>query len=205
MEAVVELASGHLVDGRPFTDPARTEEDASIMRDMLERMRTATRSWDCSPPSGPGVLVYEPDEAGLRTWIRAPDRDALLAAEELTTVGYFGQARAGVDHTPIHRLEAAIVDTLEEIPGVLSYFDLELENGRYGNLILCDAPDVPARWHAHELHCRAVELAPRHYHSARLHRGVVRSPLLGTADLVVLRTRYYDFDSEPTWLAVRDF
>jgi hypothetical protein len=32
---------------------------------------------------------------------------------------------------------------------------------------------------------------------------VVPSALLGDADLIVLRTRYYDFDSEPAWLAVR--
>lgn len=61
-------------------------------------------------------------------------------------------------------------------------------------IILCDAPDVPVRWHEHRVHARAVELAPRHYHSARLHNGVVRSHLLGNADLVVLRTRQYDFD-----------
>jgi hypothetical protein len=50
------------------------------------------------------------------------------------------------------------------------------------------------RWHEHRIHTQAVELAPHHYHSARLHNGVVRSPLLGDADLVVLRTRFYDFD-----------
>ena len=41
---------------------------------------------------------------------------------------------------------------------------------------------------------QAVELAPHHYHSAQLHNGVVRSALLGDADLVVLCTRFYDFD-----------
>src|SRR5207248_198596 len=81
-----------------------------------------------------------------------------------------------------------IVETLEHVPGLLSYFNLELPGKRYGNLVLCAAPDVPARWHAHELHRVAVALAPRHYHSARLHRGVVRSPLLGDGDLVVLQT-----------------
>jgi hypothetical protein len=59
------------------------------------------------------------------------------------------------------------------------------------------------RWREHELHHRAVELTPSHYHSVRLHSGVVRSPLLGAAELVVLRTRYYDFDCDPAWLAVR--
>jgi hypothetical protein len=48
-------------------------------------------------------------------------------------------------------------------------------------------------------------LTPRHYHWVRLHTGVVSGAFLGTADLVVERTRYYDYDSQPAWLAIRDF
>jgi hypothetical protein len=204
VEALVELGPDTLVEGRPFTAPAKTDEDASVMRAMLAHLRAFARGWPDSQSVGDGVLVRRHDAAGLRTWIRVPDRGALLAAGELTTVGFFGQARESVDHAPIHRLEEEIVDTLEEVPGIVSYFNLELPDGRYGNLILCSGPDVPVRWRAHELHRGAVELAPRHYHSARLHGGVVRSPLLGHADLIVLRTRYHDFDSTPTWLAVRE-
>jgi hypothetical protein len=203
VEDVVMLAPDSLVDGRPFTAPANTDQDAAVMREMLGRLRAFARGWLESPPAGSGALVRRSDAAGLRTWIRVPDRVALLAAGELTTIGFFGQARDDVDHAPIDDLEAAIVETLEEVAGVLSYYNLGLPHGRYGNLILCGAPDVPVRWRAHGLHRRAVELAPRHYHSARLHSGVVPSALLGDADLIVLRTRYYDFDSEPAWLAVR--
>jgi hypothetical protein len=123
-----------------------------------------------------------------------PDSSALLAADDLTTVGFFGQPRADVDHDPIDRLEEAIVDTLEEVPGLLSYFNLGLPHGGYGNLVLCNEPDVPVRWHGHRIHRRAVDRAPLHYHSARLHSGVVRSPLLGDAELELTGTRYYDFD-----------
>ena len=156
-------------------------------------MRVRAHDWRASP--GGEVLVLERDALGLRTWIRVPDRAALFAADELTTVGFFGEAREGVDHAPIHELEARIVDTLERVPGLLSYFNLELPDGRYGNLILCAGEDVPVRWHTHELHRRAVERAALHYRSARLHRGVIRSPVLGDADLVVLGTRELDFET----------
>jgi hypothetical protein len=203
VEAVVQLARDTLVEGRPFAAPANTKRDGAVMQEMLARMRGAARAWLASPPPGSGALVRQLDAAGLRTWIRVPDRAALLAAPELTTIGFFGQARDDVDHAPIHQLETAIVETLEEVPGVLSYFNLELSERRFGNLVLCAAPDVPVRWRAHDVHRLAVALAPRHYHSARLHNGNVRSQLLGDGELVVLRTRYYDFDSEPAWLAVR--
>jgi hypothetical protein len=160
------------------------------MRDMLARMRVLAREWRSTE-----VLVLERDADGLRTWIRVPDLAALLVPSELTAVGFFGVARAGVDHAPIHDLEARIVDTLEWIRGLLSYFNLELPDGRYGNLILCADPQVPDRWHAHELHRRAVELAPRHYRAARLHRAVIRSGLLGDADLEPLASRELDFET----------
>ena len=203
VDAVVQLGRETLVEGRPFTAPKNTERDGAIMREMLASMRGLARSWLASPSPGPGALVYESDAAGLRTWIRVPDRAALLTAPELTTIGFFGQPRDDVDHAPIHQLETAIVETLEEIPGLLSYYNLELPQRRFGNHVLCAAPDVPVRWRAHDVHRLAVALAPRHYHSARLHSGAVRSQLLGDAELVVLSTRYYDFDSEPAWLAVR--
>jgi hypothetical protein len=172
-------------------------QDVAVMRDMLEQMRTRARGWLEFPPEGPGALVRETDAAGLRTWIRAPDRRALLEAAELTTVGFFGQARNDVDHAPIHELEERIVEALDDVPFVLSYFNLELPDARYGNLVLCAPAGVPASWREHELHSRAVELAPLHYHSARLHRGSVDSPLLGAGELVLQSTRYLDFDRDP--------
>ena len=130
---------------------------------------------------------------------------ALFAAPELTWVGFFGRARHGVDHREIHDLEAGIVDSLERVAGVLSYYDLEVADGEYGNLILCASPEAPAAVHDHELHRRAVELTPAHYHSVRLHDGVVRGRLAGAAELVFVRTRYFDFDTTPYWFAVRSW
>lgn len=202
MEDVVRLARDEEVASRPFTAPANTTRDESVMQSMLARMRALAPSWLGLPTAG--VLVREPDGDGHRHWIRIPDRDALVAAPELTIVGFFGKARDDVDHTLIHDLEGGIVDTLERIPGVLSYYDVALPAGGYGNLILCDDDDAPGRVRNHELHRRAVELTPRHYRTVRLHTGTIAGRLLSDAPLVVRRTRYYDFDTEPAWLAARD-
>jgi hypothetical protein len=201
---IVHLAADEEVLSRPFAARANTTGDATVMRAMLIRLRALARGWLDNEPAGAGVLVREPDADGYRHWIRVPDRKALLAARRLTAVGFFGQARSNVDHVPIHELETGIVDTLERIDGILSYYDLALPAGGYGNLILCAEPGAPARVHGHELHRRAVDLTPRHYRSVRLHTGVIPSALIGDADLVVERTRYYDYGSEPAWLAVRE-
>jgi hypothetical protein len=195
----VELSGEETVEGRAFTAPAETRRDVEVLRTMLARLRARAARW-----AGSGdVLVLEPTEHGLREWIRVPDAAALLAASQLTWVGFFGRAREGIDHQVIHDLEAGVVDSLERVVGVLSYYDLELAGGGYGNLILCASAEAPAAVHGHELHRRAVELTPTHYHSVRLHDGVVPGPLLGDAGLVLTRTRYFDFDAEPFWFAVR--
>ncbi|HEY3765318.1 MAG TPA: hypothetical protein VGL44_09190 [Gaiellales bacterium] len=171
------------------------------MQRMLERLRVRVAA---GPQHATGFLIRQPDSDGHRHWIRAPDLAALQVAGEMTAVGFFGRARADIDHLPIDELEAAIVDSLETISGVLCYYDVALADGGYGNLILCVAPDAPRRVETHPLHRRAVELTPRHYHSVRLHTGVVPGRFLGDESLVIERTRYYDFDCDPPWLAVRN-
>jgi len=201
MSAVLELAADEECAARPFSAPAWTDRDASIMQGMLERLRARAQHW---PAAGTDFLFCEPDADGHRHWIRAPDAGALRGARQLTAVGFFGRAREDVDQSPIHELEAGVVDTLGTIPGVLCYYDLALAEGVYGNLILCSAPEAPANVRDHPLHRRAVELTPGHYHCVRLHTGVVPGPFMGDAGLVVEHTRYYDFDSDPPWLAVRN-
>ena len=49
-------------------------------------MRGFARSWLASPSPGAGALVYESDAAVFATWIRVPDRAALLTTPELTTI-----------------------------------------------------------------------------------------------------------------------
>jgi hypothetical protein len=200
MRAPVELVADEECS-RPFAAAAWTDRDASVMQGMLERLRAMAQGWD---GDGAGFLLREPDLDGHRHWIRVPDCDALRSARRLTAVGFFGRTRDEVDQSPIHELEAGIVDTLETIPGVLCYYDLALAEGGYGNLILCVTPDAPTQVHTHPLHRRAVELTPRHYHSVRLHTGAVPGRFTGGTELVLERTRYWDFDSDPPWLAVRN-
>jgi hypothetical protein len=197
----VELSANEDCAGRPFAAPSYTVREAGIMRRMLERLRVLAAGATADTTD---FLVCEPDSDGHRHWIHAPDLAALRVAAGMTAVGFFGQARAGIDHLPIDELEAGIVDTLDTIAGVLCYYDVALAEGGYGNLILCATPDTPKRMDTHALHRRAVELTPRHYHSVRLHTGVVPGRFLGNESLVIERTRYYDFDCDPPWLALRN-
>ena len=196
------LGSGQRLPGRAFTDPERTLADVAVMDRLVTRLRLKARSWADGTGS---VELLEHPAAGLRHWLVVPCTCALLAAYQVTAVGFFGDLRAEVDHGPIYQLEADIVGRLPRYAaaGLLAYYDAELERGIHGNLVLFGAPEIPPGWHGDVVHARAVALAPHHYHCIRLHRGLVRGPFAGTGGIAVQRTRYFDFGRELTWRGLR--
>jgi hypothetical protein len=208
MTVEVVLQPDELVAGRPFTDPENTWSDADAMRTMLRCQRSVARSWASEGAEqtidGP---VQEFELEGRRHWLAVPDPGALLAAPRLTAVGYFGQARDDVDHAILYELEAEVIagfGAYVEV-GLLSYYDMQLEGERYGNLILFGSPEVPKEWYTDSAHGRAVSLAPRHFHSVRLHKGSIPGPLLSDADVTIERTKYFGFDPEGVWQGIRWF
>jgi hypothetical protein len=196
------LGAGQRLWGREFTDPERTLADVAVMDRMLAELRGRARSWARGPGSGE---VLEHPAAGLRHWLVVPRTCALLAARQVTAVGFFGDLRPGVDHAAIYELEADIAGRLPwyAAAGLLAYYDAELDRGVHGNLVLFGTPEVPPGWHGDVVHARAVALAPHHYRHIRLHRGLVRGALVGTSGVAVQRTRYFDFSGELAWRGLR--
>jgi hypothetical protein len=89
--------------------------------------------------------------------------------------------------------------------GLLSYYDVELVKGKYGNLILFATPEGPTRWRENAVHTRAVDISPGNYHEIRLHQGTLAGRLLEDGELHVMRTRYLDYDEPGGWRALRRF
>jgi hypothetical protein len=198
------LGPADVLPGRPFTDPERTAEDALVMSRMLALEREVARTWgpDINEPG-----MSEQADGGTRQLLAVPDGPALLAARDVTVVGFFGQLRDGVDHAVLFEHERAIAQTFPEFAplGFLSYLDFGPEHGRYGNLILFWTPDVPDAWHRSETHKAAVAVAPTHYDHIRLHRGRIMGPLTGSGQIEVTRTRYLDFRGPQPWRALRTY
>jgi hypothetical protein len=187
--------------GRAFTDPEHTLADAMVMDRMLARLRLQARSW----ADGLAPVELLEHTAGLRQWLVVPRPAVLLAASQVTAVGFFGDLRPGMDHAAIYQLEADIVERLSRYAaaGLLSYYDAELDPGVHGNLVLFGTAEVPPAWHGDVVHARAVALAPHHYRCIRLHRGLISGPFAGTGGLAVQRTRYFDFRTEAAWRGLR--
>jgi hypothetical protein len=195
-----------VVPGKPFTDARHTFREADVMRVMLGREREWARAW-ADENGGRGHIAREPDEEGRRHLLVVPDVGALQAAHDVTAVGFFGRPRGEVDHAVLFDLEEQLVSRMSAYAelGLLSYYDVELVKGAYGNLILFSTPDVPPEWRADAVHHHAVEISPGHYYEVRLHKGSIAGPLLGNGTIVIDRTRYFDFSAGETWYGLRQF
>jgi len=204
MTAVV-LGPGELLRERPFTDPAHTEREADLMRDALSELRARAGAWVGEDRRG--VVLRDRDEDGHRHLIVVPDTRALLEADGLTAVGFFGHPREGVDHGVLFALEDELVAGMEAYAdaGLLTYYDVELPKSLYGNLVLFSTPDVPPEWVANAVHRRAIEISPEHYYDVRLHKGAVAGRLLEGGELTIERTKYFDFAGAEEWRALRRF
>jgi hypothetical protein len=199
----VWLGPADRIVGRPFADPRRTVGDLHIMNQILAVERRVARAWQRQATLG--MSIFETSQGRRRQLLAVPNQRALVGARDVTAVGFFGTLRLGVDHLELFEMEKRVLETFPAYAevGLLSYFDMGPQHGRYGNLILFDAPEVPEAWHHNPTHNLAVAAAPRHYRSIRLHKGIIPGPFMGEGCVVITRTTYLEFDDDQPWRAVR--
>jgi hypothetical protein len=210
MRYEAELGPEEVLSEKPFTDPANTEREVDVMRVMLEAERELARGWAEAGDEAPAeVVLRDSDEEGHRRLLVVPSTRALVEAENVSAIGFFGRPREGIDHAILFGLEDELVGRMAAYAGagLLSYYDVELvaPKGTYGNLILFATPDVPEAWYGDEVHNRAVQLAPGHYHEVRLHKGTVAGSILDGSTIEVERTKYFDFAGAEVWHGLRRF
>jgi hypothetical protein len=206
MVAEIVLGPDETVAGKPFADPVHTRQDEQALRQLLAHERVRARSWAGDRlPQRKDMAIREADSEGRRHLLVVPDSKALLEARNPMVVGFFGRPRADADHALLFELEEELVASMGAYAagGLLSYYDVELVKGAYGNLILFATPEGPSNWRENPAHRRAVEISPRNYHEIRLHQGTLTGRLLDGGTLEVTRTRYLDYGGPEVWRAVR--
>jgi hypothetical protein len=196
-DPALRLEAAEVVDGRPFTDPRATAADAAILSVLQATLRRTARG-------ARGEVVGFADETG-RHHVVVPDWESLAAVQPAAIVGFFGQARDDVDHAAIIALEHEIVGRARAFPGLLAYHNAQLASGRWGNLVVFRDPGNTVDVTADPLHAAAVARTPAHYHSLRLHRGVLADGCLGASPPQLAETLYLDFAETPAWRAVRTY
>jgi hypothetical protein len=194
--SAVALGRDDAVPERPFADRAHTAADLAI----LEEIRVALRG---RLAGGRASGTWREPGAGRHLTV-IPDAHALQATVPAVAVGFFGQARAEVDHAPIVALEQAILTRAASFAGLLAYDNVHFaDRGQWGNLVVFSSGEAPGLLAGDREHEQAIGLTSHHYHSLRLHRLALPDGVLGPAPLHWLRTTYLDFADSPPWRAVR--
>lgn len=183
---------------RPFTEPAHAAADLAMLA-RLQRILAAHAS-------GGGRDGRWTDADGASHWLVVPAWDALDRAVPAVGVGFFGQA-LDVDHEPINRVEAEMMERLERYPGLLAYYNVEFPQpdgtSQWGNLVVFSDRAAADGLNAEALHRTAVDRSPMHYDSLRLHRVTLPDGALGARPPQLVESLLFDFRSDPTWIAVR--
>ena len=192
----VALGPEDVVPARGFADPSATARDVALLEEIREALRrrlaTGAAEGTWRDPSGDGHLLVIPDVVALETAVPA------------VAVGFFGQARTDVDHTPIVELEHALLRRAAEFRGLLAYHDVQFRRqGQWGNLVVFATADDVSALAMDPEHRVSIDLTAAHYRSLRLHRFALPDGALGPGALRWLRTTYLDFADDPPWRAVR--
>ena len=197
-EPTTRLAVGQGDPDRPFTDPAHAEHDLAL----LARIHAAV----AARIAAGGEEERWTDADGGRHWLVVPDRDCLRATAPAVGVGFFGQA-LDVDHDPINRIEAEMLQHVGRYPGLLGYCNVEYPQpdgtSQWGNLVVFADRAAADALNAEGLHRSAVERSPRHYASLRLHRVELPEGAAGSSPPRLVESLLFDFADDPVWVGLR--
>lgn len=199
------LGRGEDVPDRPFADAGRSDADAAVMARMLERLRAHVAAVLPDPTAPAGRFDRFTDDLGGHHKIVLPALERAHRAGDLFAVGFFGQARADVDHGPIVALEGALIDDMPGTPGLVAYYNTFHPDAGWGNLVLFESEAAKDGWGSDPRHAEAVRRSPTHYHSVRLHNARAIGGLRGTGGIELIRTRYLDFGGPTAWRATRTY
>jgi len=205
MTECIVLGPTELVQDRLFTNPERNLDDQASLIVMLGRLRQVLSRPEALPDGPrPAVLnLMEPD--GRTHRIAISGSEELLAGEQFTIVGFFGEKWPAADLSVLEGVDLELIHHFPLHPGVLSYSTLELQNGDSGNLVVLSRPDIIEDWRTNIKHSYAAEyLAPKYYAHIRLHNYFLPGGLMAGLDPILLRTKYYDYGGGGVWLALRE-
>lgn len=204
-EVWIRLGPLEVLRSRPFTHPDRNAEDLAALRCMRERLCHLLHRPEQLPDAPRPLILYLQETDGRSHRVVLSDPEALLAAGSFTVVGFFGQRRSGADLSQLDAVDLELVAEFPQHPTILSYSSLELPNGDWGNLVLLSAPEGIDHWRTSVRHIYAARrLAPQCYEVVRLHNGTLPGRLMSEQDLVLLRTKYYDYRGPTPWYAMRE-
>jgi hypothetical protein len=173
--------------------------DLMVLRHMAQQLRLALLTLEQSSQTTSPIIYEFTERRCSRHRIVFYQPASLLTEEELSFVGFVSGLHAVEDSTVGAELQCADEDMLAQlvhIPGLLGYSSLEVQPGRWYNLVVmhnlatkADLKQINRHQHA------AYQLAPRAYAWIRIHSGIFPGGLARNTPHL-LKTKHYAFLSD---------
>jgi hypothetical protein len=204
VSATVTLGPNDVVSSRPFTAVERTGQDLGILHGILADLRAVVVETE------EGARHFEPFQklvwkvGGLTHRLLITDIDRIRSHSELCVVGFIGDQRPDKDGWQLEEANTEIVAEFRKYPGILAYASVELPGDHWANMVLHDDPVDVQFWRTSEMHQRAAEmLSPQHYFNVRIHNGRLTSGIFDRPEIVIRKTKYFDYTGDGNWRAER--
>jgi len=203
---LIELAATEQIEDHPCTDLALVTSDRALLAYMLQDLRVlarqvGSREIDLKPYE---TLHWEVHGLARRAVICDPE--ALAAPLERCVVGFFGERRPDAEQSVVDDIEVDLLLEFRSHPGILSYSSTELVDNYWANLVVHEKPVDSQEWRNSDVHRRAVaEISPRQYRSVRIHNGRLPGGVVGSGEITIDRTKFWDYSTTDIWEAVRDY
>lgn len=202
---MIELSVDETVDGHPCTDVSLYSPDLDLLAYMLQDLRSLIRSNDAGKVE---LVAHEPKlwvVHGLRRRTVVCEPERIRGDATVCIVGFFAERREDIDYPALDQLELQLLLEFRNYPGILSYSSVELANDFWANLVVHSVSDDTESWRGSTAHSRAVDVSPELYSAIRIHNGHLEGGIPGNQAIVIDRTKYWDYDHDPVWQAVRSF
>ncbi|MGQ0602583.1 MAG: hypothetical protein ACT4QE_12920 [Anaerolineales bacterium] len=208
MDDCIALNPTQRLADRSFTQPENNQTDLEILCQTRARLCALLRQPAGVPDSPRPYVLWQTDEHDLKLRLVVTDVPRLLACDPVTVVGFCGNRRPGADPVPMDAMDDVLIAEFPHHPYVLAYCSQQLADGNYRNLVLLDSADAREHWRTSARHAyAALAMSPNFYAHVRLHNGLIQGTVMSDAEIVLQRTKYYDYthalpDGAP-WRAVR--
>lgn len=206
MGLIRTLTPTEVVRDRPFTNPDRIVYDVNTLRYMVDQLCLFIEDNERQANLKPPVIVHQPsrDRWFYRLVITQPEK--LMLADELEFVGFLGHRREDANRALADEFDEILVDEIPDHPGLLSYSTMAMLSGDFSNLVVFSDQNVKKAWSQGRTHEVAVQkITPDYYLSIKLYNGKLPGGIIASRALQLTRVKYYDYQVNPRWHAVREF
>ena len=198
----ISLGQIELVPEKPFTHTDHIEKDREVLVHMAGQASLVLEKQVDSLGENRTVFIKESDGRYHRFFVPRPK--ILAGAKNIYLVGFFSHKQAGAAPNHFGDLDDQLIEQLPTFQEILSYSTMALPEGDFGNLVLLSDEEVKLRWMQGEIHSQAVALSPAYYQYVRINNGLLPGGVMQPDLLEITRVKYYDFEQDPPWKAVRE-